>query len=702
MQAASRTCFALFVVVVVGGFSTTAKAQFENRWLAAGELHHVYRSSGAEQENWRSNNQYGLLWPAIKQQYGTQRAAALWLGARNFTSETGEEYPHKLVHVGPRGSGRGEFFPQEFRKVSRFEPPMVSVDGFDTFLRPSFVDEVNADIEPAQFINNVANTKLGVTMRRKIMQFSQPYHDNYHIIEYTFTNTGNVDDDEDRELQDQTLNDFYVYGIKRVVHQKPALPGSGWGQHVMNDVVGDGMEDYATDFRAQYAWVGNSPGADIDPLGSPIRNDNPARYQEGDTLGRLVTHQFTGTVTLHADEYAHQPGESAPDDPSQPATTGYVDNDSRVTAGTDQYDRQQMANEWDLVTKGHEYPHHADVVDQDDDFTTAEGDPQLGRAGGYAYDYAYGPYTLEPGESIRIVVADAVSGLSEQAALEIGRQFKASGWDPEAPIEYDANSDGEIGPEERMGKNDWFMTSRDSLFKTFRRALANYNANYNIPSAPKPPSQFEVVSGVDQIQLNWSVYEDANPAGFEIYRSENRFEGDIENAFQYELVHEADPDARSFKDTDVIRGIDYYYYIQSVGEVNQDGTGMTPTGVPLKSNRYWTQTYDPAQLKRAPGAAFEDARVVPNPYNLASDESVRWPGRRDQIAFLDIPGQATIRILSESGELIKTIEHTDGSGDAYWGLDTSSNQLVVSGIYFAVIENHETGEVITRKFSIVR
>jgi len=50
-------------------------------------------------------------------------------------------------------------------------------------------------------IVNSANTLLGVTMERRIMQFSQGFHDNYHVIEYVFTNTGNTDADAEIELE---------------------------------------------------------------------------------------------------------------------------------------------------------------------------------------------------------------------------------------------------------------------------------------------------------------------------------------------------------------------------------------------------------------------------------------------------------------------------------------------------------------------
>jgi len=97
-------------------------------------------------------------------------------------------------------------------------------------------------------------------------------------------------------------------------------------------------------------------------------------------------------------------------------------------------------------------------------------------------------------------------------------------------------------------------------------------------------------------------------------------------------------------------------------------------------------------------------RVVPNPYIINSDESVRFPGTidEDKIAFYNIPGECTIRIYTELGELIYTIEHTNGSGDAYWNSVTSSSQFVVSGIYIAVVTNNQNGENHIAKFAIIR
>jgi len=86
---------------------------------------------------------------------------------------------------------------------------------------------------------------------------------------------------------------------------------------------------------------------------------------------------------------------------------------------------------------------------------------------------------------------------------------------------------------------------------------------------------------------------------------------------------------------------------------------------------------------------------------LAADSSVRF-AQDDRVAFFNIPGDCTIKIYTEIGELVHTIEHTDGSGDELWNLTTSSRQLIVSGIYIAVFTDNSNGEEAIQKFTVIR
>jgi hypothetical protein len=172
------------------------------------------------------------------------------------------------------------------------------------------------------------------------------------------------------------------------------------------------------------------------------------------------------------------------------------------------------------------------------------------------------------------------------------------------------------------------------------------------------------------------------------------------------LIHTAPASAREFEDTTPTRGLDYYYYIVAVSSTVASG-GSTPA-VKLRSNRYYTQTYDPANLKRPPGN-LDTVVIVPNPYNIEANSDdragfdqnqVRFRG--NQIQFINMPGRARIQIFTEIGQHIRTINHTDGTGSVAWNLLTESRQLVVSGIYLAVIQDTETGESTTKKIVIIR
>ena len=706
---------ALLLAFFITGGVGTAQAQFVTKWLAGGSFQAFYNNGGGERENAFGNGLYGAQWPGIYPYTDMRRSKGFWLAAKNFKNADGRSFPVKINHIGPRTLGADEFFADQFTKLSKREPPVVTVDGVNTFDEPAVVDEVDPSITGNRMIHNIFNSQLGITTERKIFQFNQGYHDNYHITEYVFTNTGNVDGDDDIELSNQTLEGVYFFFLNRygITRESGSVVGQGvgWGKNNMNDAVGDGMEDYETDFRAQYTWHGRLPAFNRwDNIGAPALSDNPGLIEEGDSVGRLTAAKMIGRVVLHADASA----DDESDDLGQPSTMTYVNSNDERTTSNDPYDVTQMQNEYDLITKGRVYPHQADLVVESsaspsdswaEKFANQTSSPQLGTCcGGWSFAEGFGPYTLGPGETVRLVIAEGANGLTRKAAVDIGRAYKDAfnRGEGDASIAYDADGDGEIEADEEMSKNMWVMTARDSLFKTFRRAIANYESGYNIPESPLPPKEFHVNSGPNRITLTWDTYDEADPQGFEIYRAQNNYYGAIENAYQYTRVAELGPNETSYEDTDVKRGISYFYYIQAVGEENTDGTGNTPTGVPLKSNRYFAQTYDPAFLKRAPGEQLSDVRVVPNPYDLGSAPDVRWPGIQDRLAFLDVPGESTIKIYTEIGELVETIEHTDGSGDAFWDLTTSSNQVVASGVYMAIIEDHATGEQVIKKFVVIR
>jgi hypothetical protein len=681
--------FFVIIVLLLAVFPNSTFAQFELRWMTAGALHDFYGANGCETEaqNVSGSQQDGFQWPAIMQHQDMKAARGLWIGAKNFTDEKGEFYSFKVVTNGPRNPGFWPVFPETFRMVSKFEPTVVSVDGNLSFQKDVIIDEIDPALPADRMLEAVVNTQLGITFTRRIYQWSQQFNDNYMIYEYVFKNTGNVDADPEIELPNQSLEDVNVYFSYRNAVNKQVRyvigNSTGWGKNTLNDTRGDGVKIDPPEerFRAQYCWHGYTAEKEVgyDNIGAPILNINStaAPFNDpADTIGRLGGTQFMGVVTIHADKSTADPA----DDLRQPTTTTYENSDAPLfLAGANAFNKDKMATEYAFMTKGNMSPRHADLVEPSGDYAVQKTNPNLGNSGGFSFNNGYGLYNMAPGDSFRIVMAEGAAGMSYEEQIRVGRLFKAGQMTPEA-------------------KNREVMKGRDSIFQTFRRAIENYQAGFSIPLPPMPPKTFDVNSGGDRISLVWTVDEsDPNPpTSFQIYRALGNYYA------PYEMIAEVDPSARSYDDKDVIRGFSYFYYFVAVGS-GQSGGPATPAGR-LHSGRYYTQTYDPATLQRQAGERLSDIRIVPNPYNISAKGSVRFPGTidEDKLAFYNIPGECTIQIYTELGELIKTIEHTNGSGDEYWYSVTSSNQLIVSGIYVALIRDHKTGEKHIAKFVIIR
>jgi hypothetical protein len=691
----------LFLILCLG----EAQAQFEFKWMTVGSMWSPYSEGGANREQEPFDNA-PVFYPAIDHRGGNTRAQALWIGVRNFTDEKGRNFAYKIAGIGPRSGGEVQFFPVSSEVVAKYDPK-VEVDGAQSFRQFVFIDKVDPTLVEDRMIRVNATSRVGIDVEQRIHAFSQEYHDSYHIIEYKFTNTGNVDTDAEAELN-APLEGVYFYLINRYATHEAAswVTGNGapWGKFTMNDVIGDGQNDYGVNFRAQYAWGGFSVfQTDFNALGGPMwQSGGDFAAPVPDLTGRLASAHMMGRVYIHADRSATD----ETDDPAQPSTMGVKGSDDPDLV-TDEFNNGLMQRQYENFLLqgrpgGPKLAHsHAFEVEPTGEFDKPTKDPAqaFGRydEGGWAMGEGFGPYTMNIGETINIVIAEGAAGLGSKAKLEIGMAYKAGGAiKDEILIPFTVN-----GQVIQKTKNQWVMTARDSVFQMFDRATANWNADMRIPSPPPPPSRFVVTSGVGRITLEW---EYSGPAlnGWEVYRKAKQYQDD----FDYQLIATLPPDARRYEDSQNLeRGVGYFYYLQAVGDINTDPAGKTPTGVRLKSGRYYTQTYLPATLKRSPGTNLSQVRVVPNPYNLAATEDIRFPGRNNQgnqLAFYDIPGQCTIKIYTQLGELVQTIEHTNGSGDEFWDQSTASKQVVSSGIYVAVIEDKSNGQKIIKKFVIIR
>jgi hypothetical protein len=114
------------------------------------------------------------------------------------------------------------------------------------------------------------------------------------------------------------------------------------------------------------------------------------------------------------------------------------------------------------------------------------------------------------------------------------------------------------------------------------------------------------------------------------------------------------------------------------------GTRGNPSTCPNLNNKLANMIAEPVEPTIGPTQNLLRVAVVPNPFR----ESERWD-RPDghEIHFINLPGQAKIRIYTVAGDLVRELLHNDTVRDfERWDLKNADGRDVVSGIYMYRIE----------------
>jgi hypothetical protein len=584
------------------------------RWLRVTDLQSPINSIGANYENefYSQLNTNYFSWPA---QYGiglndqnTIRMEGMWIGCKNFDDPVAKKILNvKVISSGPRNDPDriNEIFPIGLKLVGKRAHPAVVVD----FLKASrldaddILDEVDPNLTADRMVVVTFNTSIGISVTRKVMVFATSNDGNYFINDYVFKNTGIYD--AAGHVKQQTLDSVYFWFMTRYAfagesNGAPAEPATNWGRFESTWGVSTLNHDFGNygswsefnnaasplyGMRGYYSWYG--PNKDRPVV---FEEDWGCPAQTWD--GRLGSWKYGGSVTLHADTSPQIPA----DDPSQPSTTWFISSDIGIMQAVNQFDLVNMADRWIAMTEGHP-PNPHDVV-IGDNYAQNYSDPRRQAGGGTSQDQGYGPYTMAFGDSVHIVFAQSISGISREKNLEVGAawlQYYNHAGTPALVM-----PDGSLAPQTLDGANAykraWVETGKDSIIKTFRCAMINYASGYNPPQPPPPPETFTVTSGGNRILLEWAANADAVPHfdGYVIYRSE----ATVMNPLSvYNKIFECSKSnvVHSFDDVTAKRGFDYYYYIQS----KDDGTqNQIDPGRPLYSSLFWTMTNYQANLQR--------------------------------------------------------------------------------------------------------
>jgi hypothetical protein len=89
--------------------------------------------------------------------------------------------------------------------------------------------------------------------------------------------------------------------------------------------------------------------------------------------------------------------------------------------------------------------------------------------------------------------------------------------------------------------------------------------------------------------------------------------------------------------------------------------------------------------------------VAPNPWTLDAGAGIFSGTDQNKILFDNLPALCKLNIYTETGDLVQTIDHISQSAQEFWYQQTTSQQLVKSGIYILAVINGQEVDPLTNE-----
>ena len=678
--------FAVCLTLFLLAFNVPMTRATQNRIHDLGDFQFNHRSS--ESLNTNSNDPTGE-WPQDVYRSANVTFINHMRFVESWMDETGA-MQSKTVHGG--ASYQDQLPPYMITEHRRFKPPEVEVfaDGVWQIDSRRYEEVVDPSLPCDEMIVNRYKASPGLDVVCRSYSLSNQNNDDYIIFERTYTFTG--DNDQDPELEVNT--DYGLHGLYFVIGYCMQTAGgtyisySRWYEEGMDEwtnyeEVPSTLVPGSRDLVVSYSWDGDHPGVvefepgdGGGPNGSFDDTGDPRwGYGSGGRIpmpsAEFVSATYNGFAVLHADQSASIKS----DDVTQPYSI--ISNVSIYNLWGDDFGGQ-YGSLWDWANSG---------LREGIDKTPGWPDNPDELEGDYPFQ-AIGPYDMALGDSIKIVHVLSSKGISRDLSISKGLEWR-SWYRGEAGATFDD-----------AAKNNLLATGRDSLFEALDRAAWAWSRGMDVPD-PLPAPNLKVISGPNRIDLEWEDMSDVGDPDtgvpdldhYNIYRKRGSYLEDTDEELRESGVHErwqfitsVPASQTTYSDENVIRGEAYHYAVTAVDDGTQNTTGLFP-GQKLESSRYKNRNYIPAKAFQPGEDNTENILIVPNPFISGADDFNFLGNRSNTILFVNLPPYCTLSIYTVTGDLIKKIDHVDGSADAEWDLITQSNQYVASGIYILRISD---------------
>lgn len=273
-----------------------------------------------------------------------------------------------------------------------------------------------------------------------------------------------------------------------------------------------------------------------------------------------------------------------------------------------------------------------------------------------------GPYDIEANGTVKIVLVEAVAGISLTDALK-GLASQA------------------------------LLSQGENLLKqSIIKAKNIYANNFVVNILPPPSPEMEIIPVPENqsITINWKPVEDSWNDPFtstndfheyKLYRSSLSFIGPYDllktirpsRTTDRDRYYDSEKNKWVFEDKTISLGAGYFYAVTSV---DKDG------------NESWmtNRNEEAVHAIRNPAENALNVKVFPNPFKKVSGFPVS--GSENSIVWTNLPAECKVRIYTSNGELIKTMEHKSQlSGEETWDQLTDARQRIAPGIYFWTVES---------------